>query len=369
MVKKDYYEVLGVNKNASKDEIKQAYKKLALKYHPDVNKEKGAEEKFKEISEAYAVLSDEDKKAQYNQFGHEGFSQQYSQEDIFRNFDFSGFGDDFPDVDNIFDMFFGGSRRRGPRRGSDLRYDITLTFMEAALGCKKKIKFNKVEKCEKCNGTGAKNQNVVMCDKCGGSGHVRKTQRTVFGTFIQTGTCNRCYGSGRIAKETCSYCSNGLVEKQKEITVNIPPGVDTGSRIRLVGEGEAGERNATAGDLYIVLRVLESEIFERKGDDIYIEALISFAQAALGTTIKIPTLGGHTEIKIPEGFQSETILRLKNKGIKHLNKNSYGDQFIKIKVKTPTHLSRKEKEFYESLREKDEGVRIKKGFFEKFNKD
>jgi molecular chaperone DnaJ len=238
MAKKDYYEILGVNKGASKEEIKKAYKKLAKKYHPDISKDKNTEEKFKEISEAYAVLSDDSKRAQYDQFGHAGFDQRFTQEDIFRNFDFDVFRDfGFNSFDNIFDIFFG--RRRTKRRGNDLRYDLDITFEEAAFGSKKELEIPRTEVCERCNGTGAEGDNFEKCDNCNGTGQYRQVRRTMLGSFTQITTCMKCGGTGRIIKKECKGCKGkGVVRKIKKITVNIPAGVDNGSRIRLSGEGE-----------------------------------------------------------------------------------------------------------------------------------
>lgn len=371
--KRDYYEILDINKDASKQEIKKAYKKLALKYHPDMNKDKDASEKFKEISEAYAVLSDDTKRLMYDQYGHAGFDQRFSQEDIFRGVNFDDifrdiFGEEGFFGNNIFDIFFGGGGRSGfrrQRRGSDLRFDLEISFDEAVNGTTKNIRLPKQVKCSRCNGTGAKNEELIDCSDCNGTGELRKTRRTMFGMFSQISTCGNCQGSGEIAKEACNYCYDGLVDKVKTINVKIPGGIDTGNRLRISGEGEE-IKNGESGDLYVVLNVATHKYFERRGSDIYLEVPISFSQAALGSQIQIPTLHSKVKVKVPAGTQSGTILRLKGKGIKDLHSNKYGDQYIKIKVKTPTKLTRKAKKLLTDLgKETKEQLKIEKGFFDK----
>jgi len=371
MTKHDYYGVLGVSKNSSKEEIKKAYKKLALKFHPDRAPEenkKDYEEKFKEISEAYAVLSDDEKRSAYNQFGHAGFDQKFSQEDIFRNANFHDvfseiFGDNGFFGDSAFDMFFGGQRKRH-RSGRDLIYNLTIDFEEAAFGVKKKISFRKDVVCENCNGTGAKNGKLDNCSFCNGTGQVRKVQRTVFGMFQQVMTCRKCEGTGKIAKHKCEHCSNGLVSELKELNINIPAGVDDGSRLRISGEGE--ENKYGAGDLYVYIKVKSHQIFERDGYNLYLEYPISFPQAALGDNVEVPLLKGDVKFKINPGIQSGTILRIREKGLKHLNYDRYGDLFVKVHVKTPEKLTAKQREIFEQLAENSkEKLTIKKGFFEK----
>jgi molecular chaperone DnaJ len=364
MAKKDYYEVLGVSKSASKEDIKKTYKRLALKFHPDRNKESGAEEKFKEISEAYAVLSDEEKRSQYNQFGHAGFDQRYSQEDIFRgaNFDdiFSEiFGNNSEDVfgGSIFDMFFGNKGKRRAR-GTDLRYDLEITLKEAARGVEKKIKLNKESLCEKCNGTGA--EEIKRCSECNGQGRVRVTRRTPFGIFTQVGDCPRCKGEGEEIIKKCRHCDNGLVEEEQELKIKIPAGVDSGTRLKIPGEGEPNKYSKEPGDLYIYIGVEDDELFDRQGNDLILEVPISFSQAALGDKIKIPTLEKEVEIKIPDGVQSGTIMRLKGKGMPELNSSRTGDILIRINVITPKKLNKKQKEIFEDL-EKEEDVNLKAG--------
>ncbi len=352
MAKRDYYEILGVTKTASQEDIKSAYKKLAKKYHPDVSKEDGASEKFKEISEAYAVLSDGNKKAQYDQFGHAGFDQRYTQEDIFRGFDFDIFDEIFgrsSGVDNIFDMFFGGSRQQRRQRGNDLQYSVKISLKEAAFGITKDINLNKKAQCKDCDGTGAKDGELVTCPTCKGSGYSTTTRRTPFGYFSTTTNCSKCHGLGRYPKHECKHCNgSGLVNEVKKLSVKIPAGIDTGSTLRIKGEGEA-VKNGSSGDLFLVIHVEKNELFERREDDLYYKTLITFSQAALGTQINIPTLEDEITMKIPAGTQSGTIFRLKGKGIKHLDFNGNGDLYVEVFIKTPTKLSKKERQLFEEI--------------------
>jgi molecular chaperone DnaJ len=357
MAEKDYYDVLGVDKSASKDQIKKAYKKLAKKYHPDLNKEKGAEAKFKEVSEAAAILGDENKRQQYDQYGSESFKQGGGpQGGGFGGFDFSGAGTDFDDIfDNLGDMFgggfgFGGRESRSSRRnrGNDLRADMKITLEEAAFGIKKSIKIRKQESCEKCDGAGGSDQ--VTCTECRGAGRVTLARRTPFGVFQTTTTCRACSGTGETIKNVCSKCDGtGTVKKEKQIEIDIPEGVEDGSRLRLSGQGEAGFRNGTSGDLYVIIHVEEHELFQRHENDIYLEMPISFVQAALGTEIKVPTLKGKATIKIPAGTQTGTIFKMKNKGIPYLHSYGTGDQLIKVIVHTPETLTKKQKDLIKQL--------------------
>ncbi|MGM0436985.1 MAG: molecular chaperone DnaJ [Bacillota bacterium] len=365
---KDYYEILGVDKDASQKEIKKAYRKLAKKYHPDMNKDDSdTSEKFKEISEAYEILSDPDKRKRYDRYGHSGINDDDFNFDDFAQGGFGGFED-------IFDMFFGGrsgrgSRRRGPRKGSDLQYRMEITFEEAAFGAEKEITIPRTETCETCGGNGAKpGTDVKTCPKCDGTGQMRVSQRTPFGQFTQTKTCDRCGGTGKIVKTPCPDCNGtGKQRRHRNLTVNIPAGVQDGNRLRMAGEGEAGEKGAPSGDLYIIISVKEHEIFDRKGDDIYCEVPINFVQATLGDEIKVPTLDGKVKFTIPEGTQPGTTFRLKNKGIPHLNGRGRGDEYIKTKVIIPKHLSQEQKDLLKEFAELsgDEINPEKKGFFRK----
>ncbi|MCQ1537285.1 molecular chaperone DnaJ [Methanosarcina sp. KYL-1] len=378
--KSDYYEILGVAKDASADEIKKIYRKLALQYHPDRNKEAGAEEKFKEISEAYAVLSDPEKRAQYDRFGHAGIDGQYTAEDIFRGADFGGFGD-------IFEMFFGGGRRgpSGPMRGSDLHYDLYVTFEEAAFGVRKDIDIPRTERCSACSGSGAKQGTTPKrCPTCGGTGQVRTT-RTTFGMqFVSTTPCSTCHGRGQIIEFPCPVCGgSGRVRNRKKITINVPAGADSGLRLRLSGEGDEGDPGAPAGDLYITLHVMEHRYFKRVDYDVISELSISFPQAALGDDVMVETLYGNVKMNIPPGTQTHSVFRLKDKGIQHLHGRGKGDQLVRVIIKTPTKLSHEQKELlqqFESLsggRKPGEGAKGKeekgeagkskkgKGFFDK----
>ena len=353
MAKRDYYDILGISKTSSKEDIKSSYKKLAKKYHPDVSKDKDSAEKFKEISEAYAVLSDDTKKSQYDKFGHAGFDQRYSQEDIFRGFDFDIFNDIFngdSGGDSIFDMFFGTSRgRRHTSRGSDLRYDIELTLKEAARGTKESISFFSESKCESCNGTGSFDGKTEKCNKCNGKGNITHTTRTPFGYFQQTTICSNCNGSGEQIKNHCKKCDgSGINKKERHLSVTIPAGVDTGHQLRLKGEG-SHIKNGEAGDLYIVIHVKEDPIFERRDNDLYLKVPVSFSQAALGDKIEVPTLDGNISMNLPSSTQTGTLFRLKEKGIKHLNSNSIGDQYVEIIVRTPTKISKEMKEYFQKL--------------------
>lgn len=340
---RDYYDILGVSKNASKEEIKKAYKTLAKKYHPDINKTKEGEERFKEVSEAYAVLSDEKKKQQYDQFGHAGFSQRYSQEDIFRDFDFKDiFGDFFGD--NVFDMFFGGRRRT---RGKDLRYDVTIDFEDAVFGCEKEIRFLKNIKCDDCEGEGGE---LYVCSECGGNGQIRRSRSTPFGSFVQVTTCNRCHGEGKSIKKMCKACDGeGVVNRERRLKIKIPAGVDNGSQLRVAREGEAGPRGRY-GDLYVLIHVKESDVFERHGNDIYVNLPIGFSQAALGDVVNVPSLKGDVKLKIPAGVQSGTRFRLNGKGIAYLDGYGHGDQYVVVNVVTPKKVNKEQKRLFEKLK-------------------
>lgn len=365
--KRDYYEVLNVPRGASKEEIKKAYRKLALKYHPDRNRSPEAEEKFKEISEAYAVLSDDEKRMQYDQFGHAGIRGRYSWDEIFRGADFDrifrdlGFG--FGGFDTIFDIFFGGRGRRryGPQKGQDLRTALEITLEEAAFGSSTEVEVPKVEACETCRGTGAKpGSSPKKCPKCNGTGEVRRTRSFGYTRFTEIETCNKCRGKGVFIKNLCADCKGiGTVQRFRRIKLKIPAGIDDGHLLRLNGEGEPGIRGGPKGDLYVVVHVRPHKIFKRRGSDVLYEAHISFPQAALGTRIDVPTLNGKAKLKIPRGTQTGTLLRLKGKGIPHLRGWGRGDQLVKVIVQTPTHLSRRQKKLLAELaKEMDEEVTV-----------
>lgn len=347
--KRDYYKILGVDRNANEQEIKRAYRRLARQYHPDVNpNNKGAEEKFKEISEAYAVLSDSQKRSQYDQFGHAGMKDiGFDFDSIWRSADFGlgGFGD-------IFDMFFGdreAGRRTGRRRaqrGADLRYDLEISLKDAASGKEVEIEVPREDACSLCRGSGVKpGTQPSICNTCRGTGEIRRTRQTIFGQFTNITTCENCGGEGKVITSPCPDCrGSGVVKKTHKISAKVPPGVDTGTRVRLSGEGEAGIKGGRPGDLYIYIYVQEDKTFRREGEDIYCEIDITFTQAALGTKVEVPTLDGKVELKIPPGTQSSTSFRLKGKGIPYLQGYGRGDEYVKANVKTPSHLNPREKE-------------------------
>jgi molecular chaperone DnaJ len=342
MLKRDYYEVLGIDRDASDEEIRRAFRRLAFKYHPDHNRDEQAAEEFKEVNEAYEVLSDPDKRAAYNRFGHGGVEGFWEQ-----GLDFGGFGD-------IFEAFFGGvaaASRRGPQRGADLNYSITTTFEEAALGCEKEISILRTENCSRCQGTGAKpGSQPKKCASCNGSGQVRRVHQSLFGRFAHTATCQQCQGSGRIITDPCPQCHGSGREKcQRKITVNIPAGVDHGTYINLKGEGEAGIRGGSPGNLYVTLSVKEHEFFSRHNDDILYELPIDFVQATLGTEVEVPTLNGKAKLKIPAGSQSGQVFRLKKQGVPHLHRNGRGDQLVTLFVATPQSLTSKQKRLLKEL--------------------
>ena len=348
MSKRDYYEVLGVEKTAGADEIKKAYRKLAMKYHPDRNPDnKEAEEKFKEASEAYEILSDEDKKARYDQFGHAGFEQGMGGGGYGGGFGGGDFGDIFGDIFNMFGGggFGGGGQRSGPRKGSDLKIKVDITFEEAAFGTEKKIKLNRKEHCSSCDGTGAKDKSSVKtCDKCHGSGQIRVSQRSMLGMVQTVKPCDKCSGEGTIIENPCSTCSgNGFETVSRQITIKIPAGVDNGSVLPLRGEGNCGSKGGRTGDVYVYIGVKPHELFERRDIDIFAEIPITFAQAALGDEIKVPTLDGKIKLKIPEGTQTSTTFKLKGKGIPSLNGYGKGSLYITVTVEVPKKLTEKQK--------------------------
>jgi len=349
----DYYKILGVSKTASEDEIKKSYKQLAKKFHPDINKDADAEEKFKEISEAYVVLSDKEKRKQYDTYGKEGFQQRYSSEDIFREFDTSQFEDLFNG--SIFESFFGGGRRSRAKRGRDLHVSIEISFDEAMNGVQKELKLQKKDKCPDCDGTGAENGEMNSCPDCNGTGQIRKTTKTPFGNFMQVGTCQNCKGQGRVSEKVCKNCKgDGSIKAIKKINVKIPAGVYSGSTLRISNEGEFGTYGRLSGDLYIEIEVQESDIFKREGNDLFLNLPITFAQAALGSEIRIPTLKKEVTIKIPSGTQSGTHIRLRNEGAPDVNGYDRGDIYVVLEVITPTKLTKEQKQLIEKLGKLDE---------------
>jgi molecular chaperone DnaJ len=350
MTKKDYYEILGVNKTDSIEEIKKVYKKLALKFHPDCapeDKKKEYEEKFKEMSEAYAVLNDPEKKRQYDEFGHNSFDQRYSQEDIFRDSDFSSI------FEEIFGRGFGGSSSR-EKTGNDLQYNLTISFEDSVKGMKKEIEFEKNVSCEKCSGTGAKNKDVKSCSNCNGRGKKTTTIRTPFGIMNREQICNVCSGRGDVPKINCEKCyGKGVVKQKVKYSLDIPPGINNGNVFMVSGGGEE-IRGGKSGDLQVVISVRPDRVFHREGDDIQMTHNISFPQAALGSKIEIPTPYGKTKIKISSGFTSGTIMRVKGKGMEDVNGYGRGDLYAKINIKTPTKLSREQKKLLKELAKFDE---------------
>lgn len=369
--KRDYYEVLGLAKGASDDDIKKSFRKLARKYHPDVNKEAGAEEKFKEINEAYSVLSDPEKKSRYDSYGHAGVDPSYG---AGAGGGFGGFGfggaDGF-DVSDIFSSFFGGggaSRRNAPVQGADREARITLTFEEAAFGCKKEVSYTRIEKCDKCQGTGSAGGNPETCSTCHGTGQVKVAQRTPFGVMQTSRTCDACRGKGKIIKNPCTHCSGtGFLRKSKKLDVNIPAGIDNGQNIALRSQGDAGKNGGPNGDLFINVSIKKHPVFERDGTTIYCDVPITFAEAALGAKIDVPTLEGDYEYTIPESTQTGTVFTLKNKGIKELNSDRRGNLTFRVTVEVPKNLSQKQKELLRAFAEScgDKNHSQKASFFEK----
>lgn len=340
MAKQDYYELLGISRSASADDIKKAYRKLARQCHPDANPDDpNAEARFKEISEAYMVLSDPEKRSNYDRFGHAGADGQG-----FGGFE--GFGD-FGGLGDIFEMFFGagGRRRSGPEKGSDIRADLELTLKEAAFGLERELKVPRTESCSTCDGSGAAaGTKPATCSTCNGAGQVQYAQNTPFGRIVQTRSCDRCRGTGKMIEKPCPTCrGTGQIRKTRGIKVKVPPGVDNGSRLRVAGEGEAGTRGGPRGDLYVYIHVQSHKVFKREGDDLICEMPISFVQAALGDEVEVPTLEGGAKLKIPEGTQSGTVFRMKGKGVPNVSGHGRGDQHVVVKLVTPTKLSEKQK--------------------------
>ncbi len=380
MAKRDYYEVLGVQKNATDSEIKKSYRKLAMKFHPDKNKDnKAAEEKFKEASEAYEVLSDSDKRRKYDQFGHAGLEGAFGG----HGFTWDNFthASDFSDIfgsgglGSIFENLFGGSfggfgrSSRPSNRGEDLQISLSLSLEEIAKGIDKKIKINVKDACDKCNGSGSADGQVQTCSQCHGSGQVRQLTRSLFGQMQTIVTCPSCNGQGKIIKNRCPKCGGeGRMSKTKTISINIPAGVSEGQYIRLRGQGNIGKRNGSNGDILVLIHEKEHDIFERQDADLICEFPISFSQAALGSEILCPTLSGKVKIKIPAGTQSGKVFRLRSQGLPHVNSVYHGDLYVKILIITPTRLNSQEKELFKELGKFDSEKKLKpgKGFFSKF---
>ena len=354
--KRDYYEVLGVKRNAAKEEIKDAYRKLALKYHPDRNKAPDAEEKFKEISEAYAVLSDDRKRQQYDTLGHAGFDQRYSTEDIFRGADFNsifrdlGFG--FADIlRQFFGGGFGGGFGQRVNRGQDLVYELEITLEEAAKGTEKEIEIPRTEKCEVCNGSGASpGTSPKTCPQCKGAGKVQNMRKSSFAMYVQVTPCSKCRGKGKLIDSPCQNCrGTGVVRKRRKISVKIPVGIDEGYQLRLRGEGEMAPNGGATGDLYVLVRIRPNELFVRDGDDLLHVLIIGYPQAALGANISVPTLDGPTTVKIRPGTQPGALIRLKGKGMPRFRGYGKGDLLVRVGISVPERLTSRQRELLEEL--------------------
>ena len=362
--KRDYYEVLGVHRAATEEELKKAYRKLAIKYHPDKNQgDAEAEERFKELSEAYQVLSQTELRLRYDRFGHAGLGAGAGAS--------AGFGQGFPAFEDLFDMFgfgdvFGGragGRRAGPRRGSDLRYDVDITLEEAARGLKTKIRVPRLETCETCNGSGAaEGSSPTCCSTCQGNGQVRYQQ----GFFSVARTCSQCRGTGKVIRDVCRKCrGEGRLQREKMLEIKMPAGVDNGSRLRIAGEGEAGEMGGPRGDLYVMVHVKEHDIFERRDANLYCAIPISFTQAALGAEITVPTLDGEERLRVGEGTQSGSVFRIKGKGMPVLGGRGRGDQYVAVNIITPTNLSREQRRLLEELSKVEESADDDRGIMDK----
>lgn len=367
MNKRDYYEVLGVSKTATDAEIKSAFRRLAKKYHPDINKEAGAEEKFKEIQEAYAVLSDPNKRKQYDQFGHAAFEQGAS--GGFGGFDFSGFDVDLDDIlGSMFGSGFGFTGRSGGRkntrtRGDDVLYHMDLSFDEAVYGCEKDIKIDTSIECPDCKGNGGHDE--VTCDVCHGSGTITTEQRSILGAFVTKTTCSNCHGTGKIFKRRCTTCNGrGNIRKNRTISVKIPAGIDTGMRLRVAGKGEAGQNGGPSGDLYLEFRVKEHEFFKRDGDDIYLNVPITITDAVLGCKKDIKTLDSVVTLNVKPGTNTNDKQRIKGRGIKNASTSHTGDMYLIFEVVLPDKLSREQKNLFEKLSE----TNLENNTFNKFTK-
>ncbi len=385
MDKRDYYEVLGLQKGASDADIKKAYRKLAAKYHPDVNDSPEAEEKFKEINEANSVLSDPDKRAKYDQFGFAGVDPNYGAGQGGGFGGFGGFGgmggmDGGIDLGDIFDNIFGGGMGGGfgggtrsspnaPRKGSDIAVSLSISFMEACKGITHDIEVSRVEQCEECSGTGAKSgSDIKTCGECHGTGKINVQQRTMFGTMQSTRACNKCGGKGKIIENPCPKCSgNGRVNKKKTISVNIPAGISDGMTLAVRGQGNLGTNGGGRGDLNVRISVRKDPVFERRDYDIWIEVPVTFSQATLGAEIEVPTIDGNVTYNIPAGTQPGTTFRLKGKGVQRLQREGRGDQMVKVTVDVPKNLNKKQKEALRAFEESLDGKNYEKqtSFFDK----
>ncbi|HCC02998.1 MAG TPA: molecular chaperone DnaJ [Ruminococcaceae bacterium] len=380
--KRDYYEVMGVPKNASEDEIKKAYRKLAKKYHPDLHPgDKNAEEKFKELNEAYEVLSNKDKRARYDQFGHAGVDPNFG-----GGAAGGAGGDPFGGMggfDDIFDSFFGGASPFGgfggfggrrsspnaPKRGTDVEANLVIEFEEAAKGCRKTITYDKVEECSDCHGSGAKaGTKATTCPACGGTGQVRVTQNTFMGVVQTTRTCDRCHGTGKVISTPCPTChGKGYVRTRKSVEINVPAGIDNQQVLNVPGQGNAGTNGGPAGDLHLIVSVRPHSLFERKGSDIWCDMPVTFAEAALGGEVVVPTLDGKVSYQLREGTQPGDIFKLKGKGMAKLNGRGYGDQYVRMVLEVPKNLTMKQKELLKKFEDStsDKNYQKSKGFFEK----
>ncbi len=381
MSKRDYYEVLGVDKGATKDDLKKAYRKLAMQYHPDRNPDdKNAEEKFKEAAEAYDVLRNDDKSANYDRFGHDGLRNTGFGSSGFTDINdiFSHFSDIFGGA-SIFDDFFGGGQRqRGRRRsagaaGSDLRVNLKLTLEEIAEGVNKKIKIKKQVKCGHCNGTGAESgTSTKTCPVCHGTGEVKTVSRSVFGQFVNITTCSNCNGEGNVIDSPCKKCmGDGRVMDESTVSINVPPGVHEGSYMTLRGEGNTGKRGGQPGDIIVVFQEIQHQYFIREDDDIIYDLYVSFPNAALGAEVEVPTLNGKAILKIDSGTQSGKLLKMRDKGIKHLNHSGRGDQLVRVNIEIPKKITSKEKEILKELSQmpnfKKPSASDEKNFFKRFS--
>ncbi|WP_101697349.1 molecular chaperone DnaJ [Clostridium minihomine] len=369
--KRDYYEVMGVPKNASDDEIKKAYRKLAKQYHPDLNPgDKTAEAKFKEVNEAYEVLSDNEKKARYDQFGHAGVDPNFGGGPGGSPFD----GD--IDLGDIFNSFFGGfgvgrnANPNAPRRGRDAQASVAISFEEAAKGCKKQVSYQRVESCQVCSGTGAETgTDVKTCSQCSGTGQVRVNQRTPFGVVQTTRSCDKCGGKGKVVEKPCHACSgSGRVKKVKNLEIAVPAGIDDGQVLNVGGQGDSGVNGGPSGDLHVYVSVRPHPIFERRGNDVWCEMPITFTQAALGAEVVVPTLDGQVSYQVHDGTQPGDVFKLRGKGIPNLNGRGRGDQYVRVTIEVPKNLSQKQKELlleFDGAGDEQRNYQKRKTFFDK----